>query len=155
TVAVLNKVDRVEPEELEELLTDLRRLLETESGVHPRVITTSTVTDQGVDELREFLSETVAEHHAMVDRLAADLDVVVADFADFQGKDELPRAVPSPVRAQVQQGLSNAAGVTAVADVTEPTDVNRGKREVGWPRSEEHTSELQSRFDLVCRLLLE
>src|SRR5438067_6830803 len=29
-------------------------------------------------------------------------------------------------------------------------------REVGLlPRSEEHTSELQSRFDLVCRLLLE
>src|SRR5699024_11565956 len=26
---------------------------------------------------------------------------------------------------------------------------------LGWPRSEEHTSELQSRFDLVCRLLLE
>src|SRR5699024_11995965 len=25
----------------------------------------------------------------------------------------------------------------------------------GWKRSEEHTSELQSRFDLVCRLLLE
>src|SRR5207249_10275952 len=25
----------------------------------------------------------------------------------------------------------------------------------GWTRSEEHTSELQSRFDLVCRLLLE
>src|SRR5207249_12255123 len=25
----------------------------------------------------------------------------------------------------------------------------------GFPRSEEHTSELQSRFDLVCRLLLE
>src|SRR5699024_11539700 len=25
----------------------------------------------------------------------------------------------------------------------------------GGPRSEEHTSELQSRFDLVCRLLLE
>src|SRR5437868_11168298 len=24
-----------------------------------------------------------------------------------------------------------------------------------WNRSEEHTSELQSRFDLVCRLLLE
>src|SRR5699024_12232884 len=26
---------------------------------------------------------------------------------------------------------------------------------VAWLRSEEHTSELQSRFDLVCRLLLE
>src|SRR5438067_4236587 len=30
---------------------------------------------------------------------------------------------------------------------------NRSEGE--WPRSEEHTSELQSRFDLVCRLLLE
>src|SRR5699024_11762888 len=26
---------------------------------------------------------------------------------------------------------------------------------IAWARSEEHTSELQSRFDLVCRLLLE
>src|SRR5207249_8888998 len=29
------------------------------------------------------------------------------------------------------------------------------RRGVSRPRSEEHTSELQSRFDLVCRLLLE
>src|SRR5207249_11768550 len=28
-------------------------------------------------------------------------------------------------------------------------------RPLWWLRSEEHTSELQSRFDLVCRLLLE
>src|SRR5207249_9728621 len=30
-----------------------------------------------------------------------------------------------------------------------------GGNERAWKRSEEHTSELQSRFDLVCRLLLE
>src|SRR5437868_10543845 len=29
------------------------------------------------------------------------------------------------------------------------------RRALGHARSEEHTSELQSRFDLVCRLLLE
>src|SRR5438105_5604057 len=29
------------------------------------------------------------------------------------------------------------------------------RRRRGFPRSEEHTSELQSRVDLVCRLLLE
>src|SRR2546421_2120562 len=35
--------------------------------------------------------------------------------------------------------------------------VDVGSDEIGetWPRSEEHTSELQSRSDLVCRLLLE
>src|SRR5699024_12580139 len=32
---------------------------------------------------------------------------------------------------------------------------DRGIRRWPAPRSEEHTSELQSRFDLVCRLLLE
>src|SRR5699024_12817709 len=31
----------------------------------------------------------------------------------------------------------------------------RGEIACMYPRSEEHTSELQSRFDLVCRLLLE
>src|SRR5207249_7054970 len=36
------------------------------------------------------------------------------------------------------------------------TGLSRSHGRVRWlPRSEEHTSELQSRFDLVCRLLLE
>src|SRR5699024_11644974 len=35
------------------------------------------------------------------------------------------------------------------------TSNNRGATGPGGCRSEEHTSELQSRFDLVCRLLLE
>src|SRR5699024_11582860 len=35
----------------------------------------------------------------------------------------------------------------------EPTEVNEKKKVIHMPvRSEEHTSELQSRFDLVCRL---
>src|SRR5437868_8888922 len=34
-------------------------------------------------------------------------------------------------------------------------ELHGGGRMPDRPRSEEHTSELQSRFDLVCRLLLE
>ncbi|WP_116244680.1 GTPase [Nocardiopsis sp. FIRDI 009] len=133
TVAVLNQVDRVEPDELEELLTDLRRLMETESGVHPRVITTSTVTGKGIRDLREFLGETVRERRALVDRLVADLDQVVVDFDEFHGEGEIPEAVPEPVAERVRSGLAGAAGVRAVADVTETNDVRRGRREVGWP----------------------
>ncbi|WP_017584751.1 GTPase [Nocardiopsis ganjiahuensis] len=132
TVAVLNQVDKVAPDELEELLTDLRRLLETESGVHPRVITTSTVTDQGIRDVREFLSETVTERRALVDRLVADLDQVIEPFEQFYGE-EFPETVSTQVRARVQEGLAKAAGVTAVADVVETNDVRRGKRRVGWP----------------------
>src|SRR5207249_5131817 len=36
-----------------------------------------------------------------------------------------------------------------------PSSRARGTAPRRQPRSEEHTSELQSRFDLVCRLLLE
>src|SRR6266704_7206956 len=39
--------------------------------------------------------------------------------------------------------------------VDDRTAPHRHPRLVGGARSEEHTSELQSRFDLVCRLLLE
>src|SRR5207249_12130118 len=39
--------------------------------------------------------------------------------------------------------------------VSPPLPTQGGPREPPWVRSEEHTSELQSRFDLVCRLLLE
>ncbi|MFC6432546.1 GTPase [Nocardiopsis tropica] len=133
TVAVLNQVDKVEPDELEELLTDLRRLLESESGVHPRVITTSTLTGQGIRDVREFLAETVRERRALVDRLVADLDQVVEPFADFHGEGDVPETVPADVRTRIQEGLAGAAGVTAVADVTETNDVRRGKRKVGWP----------------------
>src|SRR5437868_15248996 len=50
------------------------------------------------------------------------------------------------------------------SDLTSGVRVRRGRFRVGFAvstctpqptRSEEHTSELQSRFDLVCRLLLE
>src|SRR5207249_5415360 len=39
--------------------------------------------------------------------------------------------------------------------VTSEIPVSRGLKSSSAVRSEEHTSELQSRFDLVCRLLLE
>src|SRR5207249_12216683 len=66
------------------------------------------------------------------------------------------------------EGGDLRAHALAVADVDlvrvplHPQGVNRGfgcrercRRRLHDRRSEEHTSELQSRFDLVCRLLLE
>src|SRR5258707_4502032 len=48
---------------------------------------------------------------------------------------------------------------TSIGAVTLPLTTqrppSRSIREIGVPRSEEHTSELQSRQYLVCRLLLE
>src|SRR5437868_9813191 len=51
----------------------------------------------------------------------------------------------------------NTRGTTSVAGTSEGAfDASEGEgRDLEAARSEEHTSELQSRFDLVCRLLLE
>src|SRR5207249_10832125 len=66
---------------------------------------------------------------------------------------------------KIQEGDGGAAGRDHV-DLQEGPQVHlhghlagrglsRRPRRHGGQRSEEHTSELQSRFDLVCRLLLE
>src|SRR5207249_7539996 len=58
------------------------------------------------------------------------------------------------LRGQVTAGMIRDYG--AVKDRMSPDDYYRGVVERRLTdRSEEHTSELQSRFDLVCRLLLE
>src|SRR5260370_15484438 len=41
------------------------------------------------------------------------------------------------------------------APATSSAACRRGRMRSDWPRSEEHTSELQSHLNLVCRLLLE
>src|SRR2546422_8433390 len=56
---------------------------------------------------------------------------------------------------QVQDGIVNAIG-TQTSDGTHSTAVTIPSCTCSWClRSEEHTSELQSRLHLVCRLLLE
>src|SRR5206468_8764757 len=59
--------------------------------------------------------------------------------------------------------LCKALNYRGMAEIEYKRDINTGEyklieintRHWDWHRSEEHTSELQSRSDLVCRLLLE
>src|SRR5207249_11568712 len=63
-----------------------------------------------------------------------------------------------PISARDDSALLDAYSRTVVSAVARvaPAVVNIDvKQRVKLRRSEEHTSELQSRFDLVCRLLLE
>src|SRR5947209_15699108 len=56
-----------------------------------------------------------------------------------------------PERGAPRRGQGRRRGA---ADAAEPA-VDGARGQLGQPRSEEHTSELQSRQYLVCRLLLE
>src|SRR3712207_7653270 len=69
---------------------------------------------------------------------------------------EVRGVVDGPDRELPGHGRDDLAGVAAADDegsAQGPVQRREGRREVG--RSEEHTSELQSRQYLVCRLLLE
>src|SRR5699024_12349379 len=75
---------------------------------------------------------------------------------------ETSRPVAPRIAVRLFAGAAAAFGADATtvhaATLEEVIAVLRrdGSAEAGRsPRSEEHTSELQSRFDLVCRLLLE
>src|SRR5699024_12832790 len=69
-------------------------------------------------------------------------------FPALRYAEEGRRSLPHPLTAQRVQTIA----VSSVVVVCGPC---RRWSVVGEWRSEEHTSELQSRFDLVCRLLLE
>src|SRR5690606_41439177 len=56
----------------------------------------------------------------------------------------------------IGKGATTGAGSTIVSDVPDNTlAVGRARQSLIEGRSEEHTSELQSRENLVCRLLLD
>src|SRR5699024_12196645 len=52
-------------------------------------------------------------------------------------------------------GMVTSKALPSSIGVTEHPTSSKREKIVSLERSEEHTSELQSRFDLVCRLLLE
>src|SRR5437868_8344211 len=59
-------------------------------------------------------------------------------------------------RSRSVAAITRTSTVRALAEPTARiSPFASARNSFGWSRSEEHTSELQSRFDLVCRLLLE
>src|SRR3990172_8013365 len=69
---------------------------------------------------------------------------------DFLVDKEVPRAGTAVAREDRVGRVGHDLGLAAVFQVDRPAEHRDTRR-----RSEEHTSELQSRLHLVCRLLLE
>src|SRR5438067_3558429 len=66
-----------------------------------------------------------------------------------------PRSTLFPYTTLFRSPFPGAATLGRFRPAEQPPPRQRKLRRTVWARSEEHTSELQSRFDLVCRLLLE
>src|SRR2546421_2167866 len=78
-------------------------------------------------------------------------DTATTEIYTLSLHDALPICIESDRRGNHDRDESSTFGVPS----NYPTSSERRKARARAIRSEEHTSELQSRSDLVCRLLLE
>jgi GTP-binding protein EngB required for normal cell division len=76
--AALNQADLLTPEQADDCVADLRRLLDAEGLHDARVVVTSAVSGAGVADLRKALIETVIARQAALQRIAADVDALAA-----------------------------------------------------------------------------
>ncbi|MFC5183113.1 P-loop NTPase family protein [Actinomadura harenae] len=133
TLIVLNQVDRLAPDEVDECVTDLRRLLEAEGLAKPRIVTTSAVSEDGVRGLREVLVDAVAARQVRGDRLTVDVDDIGERFVPYKGDAEPPTAVDTPHRDGLMRALTTAAGAPAVAEAMESAYELRAADFINWP----------------------
>jgi hypothetical protein len=121
--AALNQADLLTPEQAEDCVADLRRLLDAEGLHDARVLVTSATSAAGVGDLRRALMETVIARQAALRRISADVDTVAARFVPYAG-DTVVRARVSPHApwaAAPEPGTQNGPGSAAAeADAGAP-----------------------------------
>jgi GTP-binding protein EngB required for normal cell division len=144
---VLNQADLLSAGQIEDCVTDLRRLLDSE-GLHDvQILVTSAKTGAGVEELRKLLIEAVTARRAATARISADVDKVAAKFEPY-GVTESAVADGSPEPGDLQQehlrpgtapelaaDFATAAGVSAIRDALRSARELRALDYVGWPVS--------------------
>jgi hypothetical protein len=95
--ATLNQADLLTPEQVQDCVSDLRRLLDAEGLHDARVLVTSATSAAGVADLRRALMETVIARQAALRRISADVDAVAARLVPYGGDAEARARVRSAV----------------------------------------------------------
>jgi energy-coupling factor transporter ATP-binding protein EcfA2 len=116
--AALNQADLLTPEQAQDCVSDLRRLLDAEGLHDARVLVTSATSAAGVADLRRALIETVIARQAALRRISADVDAVAARFVPYAGDAEARARVPSV--APGAAALGPAAPWAAAIDPAAP-----------------------------------
>ena len=132
TIVVLNQVDLIEEGDRRPVTEHLTRLLEDDGLRGVRVVTTSTVTGEGVDALERELAARTAERRALVARLAADVDWLAERLAGVVAARE-PGPLDDRKRRELAAAFAEAAGADAVADAVGSAHRRRAGQAVGWP----------------------
>ncbi len=106
---VLNQADLLTAGQVEDCVSDLRRLLDEENLPDVQVLVTSATTGAGIEELRKLLIDAVSARKAAAARISADLDKIVVRFGPYGALENAVGAGGRGGRA-CARGHRNAAG---------------------------------------------
>ena len=106
TTVALNQCDLLTPQQAEDCEEDLRRLLDSEGHGEARVLLMSAATGAGLNSLRQLLAEAVSARQTRTERIAADIDSIIAKFAVYATD-------PAAVARRAAGGSLGAAGPAA------------------------------------------
>jgi energy-coupling factor transporter ATP-binding protein EcfA2 len=132
TVIVLNQVDLLSPDDLDECLSDLRRLLTADGLPKVPIIPMSAQTGAGMDEFLKMLREVITRRKSADDRVAADVRDAATRLLSAAGEGE-PAGIGDDDRRRLVDALAHAAGVDVVADAVGRSYRRRAGSATGWP----------------------
>ena len=133
TVVVFNQVDRLTPADAARCRADLARLVEADGLAGVPVVATSTVTGEGIGEVRALLEKAVAGRPAAMARLEGELDAAVESLGPLVPVATMEsEQVSRDVVPELADGFATATGLDAVAGEA----VTHHRRRAGllrWP----------------------
>ncbi|MDR2722559.1 MAG: 50S ribosome-binding GTPase [Cellulomonadaceae bacterium] len=132
TVIVLNQVDRLSVKDGEAMRADLARLVAADGLTSARVVSTSTRSGQGIDELRSLLTAAAQKREAATARLTADVRDVAARIVASTGSQPNPKALDK-AKTSLVDAFQNAAGVSTVVEAMRRSALYDARATTGWP----------------------
>ena len=131
-LVVLNQADLLTPADLAATLGDLRKLLDAEGLGKAKLLATSALTGQGIDELRDSIAGLVADKRAAAQRLSVDVSHAAQAMLGDVSRSRR-RVVSDEAQVRLLTALSDAAGVSSVVAAVDKATRQRGAEATGWP----------------------
>lgn len=131
SVVVLNQVDKLTEEQRRQCVADLSRLLIADGLPKMQVLSTSTVTGEGVASLQDTIKSRVREERAATKRVSADLDGLAVRLSPLCG--QKAAGLTKQDQERLIDALASAAGVDVVTKALAQAHRRDAALAMGWP----------------------
>ncbi|WP_029068719.1 GTPase family protein [Jonesia quinghaiensis] len=132
TIVVLNHSDRLDPQDREGCLADLRRLVREHTHTRTRVMATSATTGLGVVDLASVVDLAAGRRAA----LAGTLNNQLRECGEMLLSDTPPShttGIPESTRETLVDSLSHAIGVNTICGAVRQSALRHSHAVSGWP----------------------